>query len=90
MYLLYALYPCAGWSDRHHGCSSECDCEEFLEGVFSSADRAKAYIPEALDARHVNLIWEVEDNTQAYGYLHEYAKVPNCNLVYHIQETPVD
>lgn len=83
VYLLFALYPCETWIATYHGVSRECDCEDFLEGVFSNCDKAKQYIPEYLDERHANLEWVIEDERPDCGYYHEYARADK-NLVYHI------
>lgn len=89
VYLLYALYPCDEWEEFHHGPSSECDCEDFLEGVFSSTDKARAYIPEYLDGRHAQLKWSIEDRRSEHGYYDEYARADK-NLVYHVRRYKVD
>lgn len=90
VYLLYALYPCEGWlrSDYHQHPGNDCECEDFLEGVFSSADAAKAYIPAYLNEKHANLKWEIQDLRAKCGYYDEHART-DADLVYWIREHEV-
>jgi hypothetical protein len=53
---LYALYPCDDWADDH-GATINCDCEEYLEGLFLTVDGAKKYIHESLVPEDIDLPW---------------------------------
>ncbi len=89
VYLLYAFYPCDEWEEDHYGPSNECDCDDYLEGVFSNTAKARAYIPEYLDERHTQLEWSIEDRRPECGYYDEYGRADK-NLVYHIRGYEVD
>jgi hypothetical protein len=86
--LLFALYPCDEWWSDRHGATSECDCDEQLEGVFATPDSAKIYIGESVDENCANLTWEIEDNTESCGYRHEYAQAKESSglVIWHIQD----
>lgn len=49
VWLLYSLFPCSEWFDDRHGATVDCDCQEYLDGVFSTPDEAKKFIPQNID-----------------------------------------
>jgi valyl-tRNA synthetase len=85
VYLLYALYPCSEWDDDH-GATRNCNCEEFLEGAFSTSQKAKDYIPQSLDSNHVNLDW----NHSRLNADNELSQSPNKSLWYVIRPHLLD
>lgn len=88
VYILYALYPCTEWAPEGSHATEDCDCDDFVEGVFASAESAKVYIPEYLDDKHANLEWQAVDRRTDCGYRDEYARTES-DLVYWIREHTV-
>lgn len=91
VWVLFTLCPCGGWFIEPHGPTDDCECWEFVDGVFSTVEKAQDYVLTKLGIPDGQILeWDAPQFDSGRKTIWSKQVGEDEPLFYHIDEYELD